>query len=445
MRFSCALLSLAIITSWVVRAGVAPAQTQASDEEEIPLSGRLREKRDTDTIAAHAADVLLFLPRQTVDLLFYTTSATAGILDDEQVVPRLHETFFTARNEIGVFPTAFAETGLNPNIGLRMISSVGRFGATIRAGYGGPDALVVDNRMRWTPSSTVPLVLGSEWFYDRRTDLSYPGLGPDPTNDPRNTFRHDSLRVPAAYRESRERWIVSAGLRLNASWELLASTSYKSRFVDAAPGSSAPIDLVFVPDSLPGLEGRSRVTYTELASRMDTRESRGGPSEGTLVETYSGIYQEVDGKGFQGVGSGVRAAWFIPIVRVTNIIAPRIAIDTVFPLSSAPMTFGDYLTPSDFRGFDSRRDHVTIVGSLDYRWTLMRFVSALLFQDVATVAPNLHSVSLNELHLASGFGLELHSSKTSLGRIAGAYSEGDYRIMLSIGVAPSGFGDRQHR
>jgi hypothetical protein len=164
-----------------------------------------------------------------------------------------------------------------------------------------------------------------------------------------------------------------------------------------------------------------------------------------MVEVYGGLYTGLREQDADAVGVGARWAAYIPVYRVTNILSPRIAIDSIHPVGEVPLPFYDYLTASDFRGFDGRRDKVAMVASIDYRWTLMKFIAARAFGDATNVAPDLSSLGLDRARYAWGFGFDLHSSHAQLGRVAVAFSEGDVRLFFSLGVASSGFGDRQHR
>lgn len=423
------------------------------DDADPPVVGspsdvahREREARESSDTARGLAEAVLILPRSVVDLLFITTGAASGLLEDEQVVPRLKDTFFTEHHEIGVFPTAFVETGFAPNIGARMIASIDNFASTLRAGYGGPDTAVVESRLRLNGAHPTPTVFSLEWLQERRTDLGFVGLGPDPLHDSRNLFRPGSTFATGAYRERRQRIIASLGFRAASDLEFIISNSYRARRVDDAPGSGAQaLSEVFEPESIPGADGTTRVTYTEIATRVDTRVSRGPPATGAMVEAYGGLYKGVQLSDADAFGAGARWAAYIPVYRVTNIISPRLAIDSIVPVGDAPLPFYDYVTASDFRGFDSRRDKVALVASLDYRWTLMKFIAARVFGDATNVAPDVQSLGLDQMRYAWGLGFDLHSADAQLGRVAFAFSEGDIRLFFSLGVAPSGFGDRQHR
>jgi hypothetical protein len=60
------------------------------------------------------------------------------------------------------------------------------------------------------------------------------------------------------------------------------------------------------------------------------------------------------------------------------------------------------------------------------------------------VLPSLPEFELTHLRWAAGFGFDLHSSTSELGRIAVAGSSDGFHLLFSLGV-PTRFGDRQHR
>ena len=126
------------ISPSVAGAPVGPAAPQA--EKAVPVAvapGRAEsdpaEVQGIEESAAHASDpiravgnVVLWLPRTTVDFIFFTSGAASGLAQDRQFVPRLKDFLFAPGNEIGVFPPLFAETGGTPGIGARMIAAPGR-------------------------------------------------------------------------------------------------------------------------------------------------------------------------------------------------------------------------------------------------------------------------------------------------------------------------------
>jgi hypothetical protein len=134
----------------------------------------------------------------------------------------------------------------------------------------------------------------------------------------------------------------------------------------------------------------------------------------------------------------------LPVVHRSTTISPKIVVDGLLPMSGSIVPFSELPGQPTFRGFDNRHDYVSAVASLDYRWYVERFIAARLFLDVARVAPSIGEVTLDDLRWAAGFGFDLHTSTSELGRIALAGSPEGFHFLFTLGV-PAGFGDRQHR
>ncbi len=393
--------------------------------------------------ARAVANALLWPFRLMIDLVFLTTGTAGALLQDEQIVPRAKDFFFTSGGEIGVFPTLFVETGTSPNIGARMIASIEPYAATLRAGYGGDDENVVEGRMRLSLSLGVPAAASLEGLHDRRTGLGYRGLGQTPEVDGRNQFRNGP--GAGSFRERRERVVAGFGLRPLADLEILLSSSLTQRHIaDPVDPDFAPtIDQTFFPGSIVGASRTTRIVYSELAVRADTRVNRNGVATGFLLEGYGGLARGSLGDPSRFGRTGFQMAAFVPFVRRSTVLSPKIVVDALVP-GDGEIPFTEYTGQPTFRGFDNRRDFVSAVASLDYRWFLGRFLDARLFTDVATVAPAMSDIHLDHLRWAVGFGFDLHTSSSELGRIAVAASPEGVHFLFTLGV-PAGFGDRQHR
>ena len=393
--------------------------------------------------ARAVANAIMWPLRLMVDLVFLTTGTAGTLLQNEQIVPRTRDFFFTSGGELGLFPTLFVETGTTANIGARMIASVEPYAATLRAGYGGDGENVVEGRMRLSLALGVPAVMSLEGLHDRRSGLGFLGLGQTPESDPRNQFRNG----PAAgsFRERRERVVAGFGLRPFPDLELLLSSSLTQRYVD----DQVDIDLMptinqaFLPSSIPGAFKTTRILYSELALRADTRVSRNGVATGFLLEGYGGLARGSMGDASRFARTGFQMAGFLPFIRKSTVLSPKISVDALVP-AGGEIPFTEFTGQPTFRGFDTRRDYVSAVASLDYRWYLGRFLDARLFTDLATVAPSVSEVRFDHLRWAAGFGFDLHTSTSELGRIAVAGSPEGFHLLFTLGV-PAGFGDRQHR
>jgi hypothetical protein len=289
----------------------------------------------------------------------------------------------------------------------------------------------------------VPLVVMVTGLHDRRTNRGFLGLGQTPETDSRNAF----LAGPAVgvYREQRERAILGVGIRPVSDLELIASSSYTQRRVDNPPDAGeTALTNVFAPASIPGAYQTTRIVYSEAALRFDSRANRGGDAPGALFEAYAGWARSVSGDYIEYARYGVRAGAFLPFIRPTTILSPMIALDTMTAPHPAVVPFTELVGQPMFRGFNNRRDYVSLVGTLDYRWYVSRFIAGRLFVDAAHVYPTLKEFRLDHVRWATGFGVDLHSSTTQLGRIALAMSPDGFYFLFTFGI-PAGFGDRQYR
>ena len=409
------------------------------------LAGKDRSAADPQQQTLRVLDAALYPARALVDLTIATTSNAQTLIEDQQVVPRTKNLLFSRKGEIGVFPTAFFETGLNPNVGARMVVSVDRFASTLRAGYGGEDRNLVESRLRWVFQGQTPFVVTAEGFHERNAG-GFVGFGPQPERDVRNAFRRDQPLRAASFIEARQRVIVSVGRRLANNIEAILSSSVQIRkFEDSADAGDATFSKVFNRRYVPGAVTPTSRQYTEFTLRIDTRENRGTPVPGQLLEGYVGASQGIRHTANDHGTLGFRAASYLSLVRPTNILSPRLVVDAVVPVGDAPIGFREARRGTEFRGFDGRADNIAIVGSLDYRWAIARYVAARVFADTTTVTPTLQSLDLRTLRYAFGGGIDLHTSTTEVGRIAIAFSEGATRFLFSYGLPPAGFGDRQHR
>ena len=388
---------------------------------------------------------MLYIPRKAVDFAFVASGNAAGLIHNEQVVPRIVNTVAPEEGRIGVFPTAFAETRNGFNVGARMIANLGRVATGLRAGFGGLDSIVIESRVRVSRAAPIRSVLSLEVFHDRRTDLSYLGVGQEPREDPRNAFLQGNTIHEALYRERRSRAIASLGLRPIADVEIFLSAGLTMSLVEDSKGAgAAALSRVFAPQSTAGAFHRVSILYNELAFRLDTREYRGRPSPGGLVEVYGGLGTGINDDPTRFLRLGGRAAAFQAIGSRANILSPKLVIDGIVSTSDAPIPFIELARQPEFRGINNRRDRLSVLASLDYRWMLSRYIAARLFVDGANVFPDLGTLGFKQTRFAYGLGVDVSSSGSEIGQLAFSMSPEGVRLLVSLGVA-SFFGDRQHR
>jgi hypothetical protein len=448
MRFAANALSIAVLLAEPsVGRAAEPAPGDAPDLDDV--TGIERPAEDRWDTAREAADLALVLPRELVDALLRSTEAAAALIADEQLVPRYRDLLATRGGDILLFPTLFAETNNIFSVGARMIARSRHLSATQRVGFGGVEDIASESRVRIEGGRRPAFALTGEWFYEIASEREYHGVGAQPESDARNRFVPGQTERVGLYRQRHVRGLAGFGLRPADPLELFASGSVARRDIaDASDAGGETLSRVFVRDALPGAGSPSWIGYAELAARFDNRETRARPSPGLLLETYAGGAQRLRGEdpvAFMRMGG--RAAGFVSIYRRSNILSPRLVLDGLAPLGGVPVPFTELPRQPDFRGFDTRRDFVSMVASIDYTWELVTFASLRLFADAATVAPALDEIGRNELEgtrFAAGLGIDLYARDTPLGAFALAFSPDGVRAHLSLGV-PQRYGDRQHR
>lgn len=443
-------------------ASLARAQPAATAIDPRVVQGIERPAAEEGDAQRSAASAALFIPREMVRLMFIAGGVSAGLVRDEQVVPRVGELLSPSPGNVSILPSLFLDTRRRTSVGVQMLASGRESGTRLSFGFGGVHDLLGEARVRFGFPRPIPFVVSLEGLADSRSTLDYLGVGQEPEKDARNTFRRDAAAREATYYEQRVRGIASIGARVAPDWEVFVSASLtKSRVEDSPGGGPNTISRVFAPGTVAGApafspqcpqkEGaspcavESRIVYTELALRLDTRPFKGRPSAGVLVETYAGIAVGIDAGATRFYRLGGRAALFASILRPTNILSPKIALDGMaVPGGSSEPPFTALTRQPDYRGIDNRIDRVSFVASLDYRFSVVRYVGARLFADVATIGPDFGAMLDAPKRVAGGFGIDVFSSSTELAQMLLSFSGDGVRASFSFGV-PTLFGDRQHR
>jgi len=390
------------------------------------------------------AATLLYLPRKAVDLLFRATGSVAAVMRDQQIVPRIAELLDPPPGDVSVSPTLTLGGSEPPLAGAQVIANAGATTTRLAVGFGGIHDLLGEGRIHFVHPGPVPLAFRLEGLADTRTGLAYLGVGQVPAQDPRNHFQHGAASHQADYWQQRSRLVSSLGARLAKDVQVHAAMTYVDSRVTDAPDDSRTIDRVFVSGTVPGAPGRSRILYGETALRLDTRPTAARPSGGVLMEAYAGEARGVGGDPTRFLRLGGRAAFFVPILRRTNVLSVAVILDGLAAPSGAAVPFTQLVGQPDYRGSDDRFDDVSYVVSVDYRWEFLPFLGARIFVDVAAVGPEAQELVDERPRAAVGFGLDIYTPSTTLGEVSFAGGADGVTAALRIGV-PSRFGDRLHR
>ncbi len=396
-----------------------------------------------DALRSLAAGALYPL-RRGFELAYEASGNAAALLEREAVVPRYKKLTRASDGSVGVYPTIRIHKIHNyaPVPGLRLVSSVHRFASTLAVQYGDGEDWEIEGKLRVGVQAGVPFALSVEGFHESYT-YWFEGVGQSPASDPRNHFRRAPDR--AYFIEKKQRALVSLGSRPSNDLEVFLSSSYLQRTMrDPSSGDHVTLGELFEPESIDGADRRLRLVYDELTVRYDSRPSRGGPQPGALFELYSGSARGVLGERAHFMRAGGTVAGFIQVARLHNILSPKLVLDTLAPVRDETVPFSELPRQPAFRGVGDRRDFVSMVASLDYRWRISRALAGRLYTDVGRVAPTLQRLGGGDVRVAVGVGADLFGNNADVGRAAVTVSKDGVAVTLSFGV-PVTFGDRQHR
>jgi hypothetical protein len=395
--------------------------------------------------------VLLFPVRAVAEVIGYPIRRGIYTYEVYQLGPRVKSIFFNEEGTAGLFPVAFAETGFGLNVGARLILrrlADTDFELTGRASFGG--------RFRQLYS----LKLSSEDTWDRfafdlrlegevRPKDQFWGIGNGDEADEAPVMPLDPIGGElrqSRYRQRALRAALGGELALTrfAGARLSAGLTDREFDVSDERGEDQLIAQNFDVDQLTGFAEGSRHLYLETELRLDTRRSSSywigssTPTTGFLISGFAGYALPASGSS-EGYGRyGFDAQRYFFLGEGPRVLALRVYLEGVsgdydeVPFNDLPGLGGALL----LRGYDGGhfRDRVAGLASAEYQWDLSsEWFSAFAFADAGRVFPDLDSVSLEELRLGFGGGVELHTKTSFLGRLSLASSvDGGLFAILSF-------------
>ena len=138
--------------------------------------------------------------------------------------------------------------------------------------------------------------------------------------------------------------------------------------------------------------------------------------------------------------TGVDAALYLPVIKQTRLIVPRIVFDMVDNLNdSVPISFAEYPRQPAFRGVSStrllRNDEISLLSSLEYQWPLTYNLGGHLFAVHLVVTDSFSVLTRSNAPYAIGFGLDLHGADSELARLSISNGSEGWRFLLTVGIS----------
>lgn len=385
-------------------------------------SGQIRSEEQSPSVGRVVACGALFIPRAIVWLLAQPIRGVIWTYDRYDLYDRYYNTFYNRDRTFGIHPSVEYATGFGLMFGARLVAT-DTFGEhehlTTGGAYGGTHQATAD---AWLDSGVRldPVVLTVGGNFDRYARLPFYGVG-NADRSPRPAMLIDPLTndtaVKSYYRYQELRAAVFADWRVLDDLHLIGQGAITDLQFSAST-REPPIDEVYDPADLVGFEHGPRHLYGQLELRWDRRRVARLPWETTRYttgwlasgfvggvrgfdEAHDFVHYGVDLQAFIHFALGPRMLWLrFWGEGVTN------ELDEI-PFTELPYLGGDFLRGYDFARF---RDRVAGLGTAQYIWDISRYVNAYLFVDAGRVYRSLEDVTLDDLRVGFGGGVEVHTN-----------------------------------
>jgi hypothetical protein len=391
-------------------------------------SGRIDGYEERDSTLREVGRGLLVLPRAAFEIAMAPMRAGVWVYDRYQLRERWLDLFFNDARTIGLYPTVRFDSGFGLNAGARFVAR-DVFGeqehVALRGAAGG--------RYRSTANATLRsgdrfgrlgVELAAE--HERRPHDRYYGIGN--TDEPETRYRQELVRAS-----------LVTDVRLVRDLHLRAAGALTD--LEFGPGDDGtPIDQIYMPVGYDGL----RYAYGDLELAWDGRsrearwESGGIDSLGWLAAVYGGRVAVERGPDFWRFGAD--AQHFLRITNGPRVIATRVHVEAVtgsvgeVPFDELPKLGGSTL----LRGYpaDRFRDRAAVLGTLEYRWDLAQFLVAHAFVDGGRVSPSVRELSVNDLRVGYGIGIDGYTENSFVLR-ASLSSSIDGGVFFDVSFDPA--------
>lgn len=431
-------------------AGSARAQAVARPGQE---SGRIDDEEGKDSPGREAARAVFAFPRLAFEVALTPVRGAVYLGDRYRLPAHAREWFFNRDETFGVFPVAGWDSGFGPNGGVSMLW---------RDAFGRDERFDAKAVLGWASRATVlgrfstgdrlgeHLTLELEALYDRNPAERFFGIGNSDEIEPRD----DELIDPTVDNRAVETRYFERHAQADAVLDIRPFDGFHIR-----PGGKVAdvelsndissrlhepaLDEVYDTMDLVGFPGY-RIAYGELELRYDTRrsanefESKAMPSGGWLVSAYGGRAFLNVGDDFWRYGTDVQRLFRLgigPRSLALRLHAEGVTGDRMTtPFTELPSLGGAFF----LRGYDwdRFRDRVAAVASAEYAWDIAEHFGASLFVDAGRTFPALDEISLDNLRVGFGVGLQAHTANLLLARVQVASSI-DGGVFLNLAFEPA--------
>jgi hypothetical protein len=273
------------------------------------------------------------------------------------------------------------------------------------------------------------LAVGARTLWQDFTQVRYYGLGGDTEETGVSDYRLKSLNI-VGYAN----WLPMPHLTVTGSGGWLARPEI---LTSAGPFDRDDPDTTALYPLDPGIARLEQPSYLhgDAAVAFDTRDHPSYPTAGGFYRAAASTYRDRTDDAFTFERFEAEAAQFLPMFRNRSVFA--VHWWTVMSHTSGDRDVPFYLLPSlgghnTLRGYADYRfhDRHLMVVNAESRWALFPHVDGALFFDAGSVAARVRD--LDFARTSAGFGVRVHTSKTTLARFDMARSEEGWRFLLKL-------------
>ena len=270
------------------------------------------------------------------------------------------------------------------------------------------------------------LAAGVEALWQDSTQVNYFGLGPDSSQDRRSQYRLQTMNVVTYARYRPRRWLA-----VSSRFGWLDRPSVSSPTGPFRP-DTLDAQAAFPDDPAMSLPEQPRFLHGEMAVTADTRDFPDHLTRGSLYRASAGAYvadaqrysfQRYEVEGLHAVSLFDRA---VVVVLHGWGLFTHASPDQEVPFYLMPSLGGWYT----LRGYSNYRfhDRHLLLAAAESRWPIFAHLDGAVFVDAGTVAAQVGDLGFDKT--VYGFGLRVHTHRSTLARFDVAHNEEGWQVMF---------------
>ena len=388
------------------------------------------------------------VPRLVTELVFSPVRGMIWVYDRYQVKTRLEGFFFNDTGSFGVFPVLLVETGFGLNVGGRIIfrDLFGqKEGLRLRASYGGRFLQI------YTVSTSSGKRFGNTKVklsgeYAIRNQDRFFGIGNGDTVDavpgPVDALEDDTA-LSSRFRQTVAALKLSVEQPIGWGWSAEFAASLRRRRFERR--TDRDIADAYQLDSLVGFADGTQDVHASVGVHYDGRthasryQAEPAYSSGWSASGYLGYTLGIRDDPANYFRYGFDVQRYLNLYNGTRVLAMRVLGEAVtgdlddIAFTDLPLLGGPLL----LRGYDQDRfrDRLALLATAEYQWHLQDTIYGYLFADAGRVYDRWSAVTLEDLRVGYGGGIQITTQKVFLARIQLASSV-DGGLFFSLSFDP---------